>query len=197
MTVQETLRSRLIDEGVRILETEGLSGLTIRAAARAVGVSHGAPRRHFPTLVALQGAVARRGLDDMSTRVRLAVERHGEPEQRLRSAALEYVQFAADRPEMFALMFRHDILENSGADLRSTSLPLFGFVSALVEPFSAGDSRSMSLRLWTSIHGIAALNSTAALRLVDELDATALVEATVASMVGTAQPTSDLTDAGS
>lgn len=197
MTVQETLKNRLTDESVRILETEGLPGLTIRAAARAVGVSHGAPRRHFPTLASLQGAVARRGLDDMDTRVRLAVDRYSEPEPRLRGAALEYVQFAADRPEMFALMFRHDILENSGADLRTTSLPLFEFFSALVEPLSAGDSRSTSLRLWTSIHGIAALNSTAALRLVADIDATALVEATVASMVGTAQPTSDLTDAGS
>lgn len=120
-----------------------------------------------------------------------------EPAPRLRAAALAYVRFAVDRPDMFALVFRHDILANSGMHLRGTSLPLFAFVTALVEPLAGTDAHVRAVQIWTAVHGIAALGSSTALSVVTDVDSTALVDAAVESIVRSHQPARDLTDAGS
>lgn len=194
---QDSPRIRLIDAAVSILENEGISAVTVRSVARATGLSHGAPRRYFPTLQAILAAVAQRGLVDLRIAIEQSVLAETLPRNRLRAAAMEYVHFAAERPQMFALVFRHDILANSGADLRGTSLPLFHFVTKLIEPISGADSRVRAVQVWTTVHGIAALNSTTALGVVTDIDATALVDSAIASIVGTDQPTSERTDAGS
>src|SRR5260370_37566090 len=41
------LRDALLEAAERVLEREGLSGLTLRAVAREAGVSHAAPTHHF------------------------------------------------------------------------------------------------------------------------------------------------------
>lgn len=68
---------------------------------------------------------------------------------------------------MFTLIFRHDLLEGSGEELRNVSRPLFEWLVSLVEPSSAdaGDARARAATLWASVHGIAMLSSTGALEL--------------------------------
>lgn len=90
--------------------------------------------------------------------------------------ATEYVAFAGQRPEMFTLMFRHDLLEGSGENLRETTLPLFERFVTLVHEATGGDSRTRAITLWTNLHGIAALQANRSLRLVEPAsDARALV----------------------
>lgn len=197
MATQEDLENVLIDRGVALLESDGLEGLTVRAVARAAGVSHGAPRRHFPTLQALRAAVAQRGLDQMGDRILTTTDAGAAPRSRLVCAATEYVHYAVEHPEMFALMFRHDLLSGSGANLRATSLPLFGFVEAAVQEITGDFAHLRALQIWTAVHGIAVLSSTRALEMIAEIDANVLVEATVASILGVDQPTIDFTEAGS
>ena len=60
------LRDRLVQAGVDLLEEEGLGNLTLRAITRRTGVSHGAPRRYFPTHNALLAAIAATGLADLA-----------------------------------------------------------------------------------------------------------------------------------
>ena len=53
------LRSRLVDVGVELVTAEGVQALSLREIARRAGVSHGAPRRYFPTHLELLSAIAR------------------------------------------------------------------------------------------------------------------------------------------
>ncbi|NHA01313.1 helix-turn-helix transcriptional regulator [Nocardioides sp. W3-2-3] len=53
-----------------MLEERGLGGISLRSIASAAGVSHGAPRRHFPTYDALLAAIARRALEEPGRRDR-------------------------------------------------------------------------------------------------------------------------------
>src|SRR5690348_5720240 len=53
MGVDEPVRERLVSAGVGLLEEVGAAQLALRAIAREAGVSHGAPRRYFPTHNAL------------------------------------------------------------------------------------------------------------------------------------------------
>lgn len=62
------LRSRLVDVGVELVTAEGVQALSLREIARRAGVSHGAPRRYFPTHLELLSAIARRGFEELAVR---------------------------------------------------------------------------------------------------------------------------------
>ncbi|MFD4266627.1 TetR/AcrR family transcriptional regulator [Rhodococcus sp. NPDC058481] len=179
----EPLRDRLVRCGVELLEREGIAGVSLRAITREADVSHGAPRRYFRTHKALLAAIAGEGLADLTAEVR-SILASGDPSARDRLVALGrvYVRFAERRRAMFELMFRHDLLEGSGADLRRTSLPLFDVLVALVDEATAGsvDSRERALAIWTGLHGMAVLAADRALQVIsDPRGAAALVDRTV------------------
>ncbi|MFD5797786.1 TetR/AcrR family transcriptional regulator [Streptomyces diastatochromogenes] len=153
------LRARLIDVGVELVAAEGAQALTLREIARRAGVSHGAPRRYFPTHLELLSAVARRGFADLGDRVRPALEGgDGDPRAQVRELAHVYLEFALDNPGMYELMFRHDLLESGHLGLRDTSLPLFGLLADLVgRARPEADARRTAGALWGNLHGIAQL----------------------------------------
>src|SRR6188768_1256582 len=52
------LRDALLQAAERVLEHDGLAGLTLRAVAREAGVSHAAPTHHFGDLTGLVSELA-------------------------------------------------------------------------------------------------------------------------------------------
>ncbi|WP_331456855.1 TetR/AcrR family transcriptional regulator [Gordonia sp. HS-NH1] len=173
-------RTALVRAGVELLEETGSPDVGLREIARRAGVSHGAPRRWFPTHRSLLAAIAREGLDDLSSEL---MRTAGGGSQSVLQVALAYVAFARRRPAMFALIFRHDLLEGAGADLRTTSRPLFTWLVSLIEQSGAVvDPELRAAELWVGVHGIAMLSSTGSLGLaVPGVDADELAERIVAS----------------
>ncbi|MGX1134511.1 AcrR family transcriptional regulator [Streptomyces glaucescens] len=156
---EPNLRARLVDVGVELVTREGAQALTLREIARRAGVSHGAPRRHFPTHLELLSAIARRGFDALGERAREALG-DGAADPRAQVAALSrvYLEFALGNRGMYELMFRHDLLESGHLGLRDTSLPLFGLLVELVGRACPGaDARAVAGALWANLHGIAQL----------------------------------------
>ncbi|MFF7453322.1 TetR/AcrR family transcriptional regulator [Kitasatospora sp. NPDC008115] len=189
MTEQDNptgLRARLVAAGVELLALEGVHALTLREIARQAGVSHGAPRRHFATHAELLAAIARHGfgeldaalgLDGRDTGGTCADREPAEARARLERLARGYLAFAADRPGMFELMFRHDVLEGSGAELRSTSLPLFDALARLVavvrppaDEGAAPSPATVAAALWANLHGLAQLRAWGSLGLATGTD---------------------------
>ncbi|MFG2178274.1 TetR/AcrR family transcriptional regulator [Streptomyces abikoensis] len=174
-----SLRERLIDAGVELVLSEGTAALGLREIARRAGVSHGAPRRYFPTHHSLLSAIARRGFADLGARVAATMEEatteeattepSATPRARLDALARTYVGYALERRGMFELMFRHDLLDSekhepnaAGSRLRESTLPLFGLLTGLVAHCRAradGDVRPdvAAAALWANLHGIAQL----------------------------------------
>jgi AcrR family transcriptional regulator len=153
------LRTRLVDVGVELVTAEGVGALTLREIARRAGVSHGAPRRYFPTHLELLSAIARRGFADLAGRVEAALaDAPPDPRRRLTALSRIYLEFALDNPGMYELMFRHDLLESGHLGLRRTSLPLFGLLADLVGRIRPdADGRLIAGALWANLHGIAQL----------------------------------------
>jgi len=175
-----SLRETLVATGVEILDADGPTELTLREIARRAGVSHGAPRRYFPTHNGLLAAIAFRGLVDLTDRLDPILTGKQSARDRLISAAVEYVSFAQERPAMFELMFRHDLLEGAGSNLRESSLPLFAALQRLTEAAKASDPITSALSIWTGTHGVAVLAANRSLALVaPDSDIAALVTATV------------------
>ena len=166
------LRARLIDAGVALVAAEGAQALTLREIARRAGVSHGAPRRYFPTHLELLSAIARRGFTDLGDRVRAALDGVGsDPRGQVTALARTYLAFALDNAGMYELMFRHDLLESGQLGLRDTSLPLFGLLAeltGLIRP--EADARRVAGALWANLHGIAQLWRWGSLRLATGVD---------------------------
>lgn len=158
----EGLRARLVAAGVDLVTTRGAAALSLREIARSAGVSHGAPRRHFPTHLSLLSAIAREGFADLARRA-AAVAEGGEEDPRARITALcrVYLDFARTDGGMFELMFRHDLLKSGHLGLRQTSLPLFGlFVDhvAQVRTRPGGTPpQAVAVALWANLHGVAQL----------------------------------------
>lgn len=189
MSTVEPTRERLVNAGVDLLEEVGVAGLGLRVIARTAGVSHGAPRRYFPTHRALLAAIAARGASDLLARFGQFPVGSVAPEDHVRSVALEYLDFASKRPEMFALLFRHDLLEGSGEELRKLTQPAFADFAELVAATKPGLPRTEVLQravlLWANLHGLAMLNPHRTLEpIVPELEAVQLVDLLLAIHLG-------------
>ncbi|MFF8316832.1 TetR/AcrR family transcriptional regulator [Streptomyces bobili] len=168
----QDLRVRLVDVGVELLAREGVGALSLREIARRAGVSHGAPRRHFPTHLELLSAIARRGFTDLAGRVAAARgDRTAPPREQIAELGRVYLEFALDNAGMYELMFRHDLLASGHLGLRDTSLPLFGVLVELVGRVRPdADARAVTAALWANLHGIAQLWSWGSLQLATGTD---------------------------
>ncbi|MGW2643157.1 TetR/AcrR family transcriptional regulator [Streptomyces sp. NPDC001348] len=166
------LRTRLVDVGVELVAAEGAGALTLREIARRAGVSHGAPRRYFPTHLELLSAIARRGFADLAGRVEAALtDTSPDPRRRLTTLGRVYLEFALRNRGMYELMFRHDLLESGHLGLRRTSLPLFGLLAELVGRVRAdADAHLIAGALWANLHGIAQLWGWGSLQLATGAD---------------------------
>ncbi|MEU7279899.1 TetR/AcrR family transcriptional regulator [Streptomyces sp. NPDC045431] len=158
------LRARLIETGVDLLNREGIPSLTLREIARRAGVSHGAPRRYFPTHLALLSAIAQEGFAELAEKVGATLSADGAaaaaPRERLLALGRVYLDFARTHPGMFELMFRHDLLESGELGLRETTLPLFDVLVDLVgraHPRKEPAPTVVAGALWANLHGIAQL----------------------------------------
>jgi AcrR family transcriptional regulator len=166
------LRARLIEVGVDLVTREGVQALSLREIARRAEVSHGAPRRYFPTHLELLSAIARRGFADLGARAAEAIgDDTASPRAQLTLLSGVYLDFALSQRGMYELMFRHDLLESGALGLRETSLPLFGVLVDLVARVRPeADARIVAGVLWANLHGIAQLWGWGSLQLATGTD---------------------------
>ena len=173
------LEHRLIAAGLALLAEAGPEALTLREIARRAGVSHGAPRRYFPTHQTLLAAIAREGYRRLARLVEETVA-GAPPRDAILALGWRYVEFAREEPGMFALMFRHDLLRGNQIGLRETSTPLFGLLVDLLERAAVPDPATTAAALWAALHGIAQLWQWGSLQVVTgATDPDPLVIATV------------------
>ncbi|WP_030677944.1 TetR/AcrR family transcriptional regulator [Streptomyces rimosus] len=175
------LRSRLVTVGAELVAAEGVQALTLREIARRAGVSHGAPRRYFPTHLSLLSAIARQGFGELSDHLAAAVQEksaeesaaESDPRAQLRTLARAYLDFARTHPGMYELMFRHDLLESGHLGLRETSLPMFTALVGLVAQVRTrpeAEARVVAGALWANLHGTAQLWGWGSLQLATGAD---------------------------
>jgi AcrR family transcriptional regulator len=176
------LRSALLAQAERTVRERGTDALSLRELAREVGVSHGAPRRHFPSRQALLDALAEAGFGRLGAELRRAVDGAGGAfEPRLQAAAAAYVRFATVDAALLELMFAGKHRDESGA-LREASERAFAVLLALIAQgqdegaLEPGEPERVGLVLFSTIQGIASLVSAGLVQpdQIDELVADAI-----------------------
>jgi len=155
------LREALVRTGIEILEERGLAALTLREVARRAGVSHAAPYHHFADKDALLSAIAARGVWMQNTRMARAMEEAPPPHDGLQAYGIAYAEFASEHPSLFRLMYSHE-RDSSSMDPRMVEASAAAFQSFLrgIQDrlgCSEAHAHSVSLTLWSSVHGLAML----------------------------------------
>jgi len=136
------LRAAVLAAAGKLIEKEGLAGLSVRESARRAGVSHNAPYRHFPHRDALLAALAADGFAQLQKALE---NRSG------RELGEAYVRFALAHPQRFKVMFavRHPELRAQARVIHQRLEKAFAALGA-----EAGFAAAAA---WSMMHGLAQL----------------------------------------
>ncbi len=151
------LRAALLREAGRVLATSGPEALSLRELARALGVSHNAPYKHFATRDALLAALATEGFRELTADGHEAAA-NAPPDEVMRARALAYIRFALRRPAIFKLMFSRDVSGRANAELGDAARTgFFALRQALTGGGTDRAANDAALAAWAFVHGIAHL----------------------------------------
>ncbi len=142
------LRPVLLEVAEQMLERDGPDLLSLRAIARAAGVSHAAPAHHFGDLRGLLTALAAMGFRRFTEQLEAAAATQ---EDRLRALGRAYVGFAREHSGLFLLMFRHGQLDRQDAALKTAAAASFAVLA------KAAGRHAHPLASWCLVHGFAML----------------------------------------
>src|SRR3954462_616817 len=94
------LHDALLKAAERVLERDGLAGLTLRAVAREAGVSHAAPTHHFGDLTGLLSELAAIGFRMFNAAMAAANNSETHPMMKGMASAKAYFALAQAHPRM-------------------------------------------------------------------------------------------------
>src|SRR6476469_7189255 len=119
------LHDALLKAAERVLERDGLAGLTLRAVAREAGVSHAAPTHHFGDLTGLLSELAAIGFRRFNEAMWVAGKTETHPLMKALPRAKAYVAYAQASPGMYGLMFRTERLDMTRPSLHEAATASF------------------------------------------------------------------------
>ena len=160
------LREALLQAAERVLERDGLAGLTLRAVAREAGVSHAAPTHHFGDLTGLVSELAAIGFRQFNAAMAASCEAVTSPLERALARPKAYVAYAQAHPGMYGLMFRTERLDYSRPSLHeaaeSSFAGLANAIGAMRQEPIRGDNLTVEqgaaiARAWSMVHGFTML----------------------------------------
>lgn len=159
MQQEHGTRDRLVAVAAGLVDQGGPAAVTLREVGARAGVSHNTPYRHFADKRDLLATVAAVALSDLADRIRAA---DGAGAERVYLAALAYLEWAAERPARFKLVFGswgdapHGEL---GAAADAATDALHACVAAAVRDGSlVGDVDQVAAMVWALGHGAADLD---------------------------------------
>ncbi|MBX9646654.1 MAG: WHG domain-containing protein [Xanthobacteraceae bacterium] len=163
------LHEALLLAAERVLERDGLAGLTLRAVAREAGVSHAAPTHHFGDLTGLLSELAAIGFRMFNAAMVAARDSETHPLMKGLANGKAYVAYAQAHPGMYSLMFRNERLDMTRPSLHEAATASF---EGLANSVGAGrnerlagealealslDQAAAIARAWSLVHGFTML----------------------------------------
>jgi AcrR family transcriptional regulator len=159
-------KKRLLLESVRLIEEQGLGGLSFREMARRAGVSHQLPYHHFSSREGILAAIALEGFTDLDEGLVAAavLASNAAPQKILKEVVRAYVNFALKHPVHFRVMFRPELVPVERhpevlAKARATFGRLLDAVASCHPEVKRNDPRLLEVAnaLWAAAHGLATL----------------------------------------
>jgi AcrR family transcriptional regulator len=151
------LKVALRAEAERILVERGVAEVGLREVARALGVSHNAPYRHYANREALLADIAAGGFQRLAAMYAEAITPE-DPVARVTAIGHMYLRFALAEPAVFRLMMGKDLAKPQYVELKAAADGVFAIVRAELLAVGVPDPAiAETLALWSMVHGIAIL----------------------------------------
>ena len=169
------LRTEILAAASGILETTGNDdAITLRAVAREAGITAPAIYAHFADRYEIVRTVVEAAFTELAVVMRTAAAAHADPIDRLRAVCHAYLDFAAERPHHYRVLFeRHRTTTGNvsgttvpNADVRTmVGADAFGVLldttTACIESGASTATAPVptTTRVWVGLHGQASLQA--------------------------------------
>jgi AcrR family transcriptional regulator len=162
-------RERILEAARKILLSEGLSGLSMRALAEQIDYSPSALYKYFENKEEMLQAIRKEGWQRMTALTQSKVSETMSPPEKLLVSGKAYLDFAETYPEHYLLMFDSPDIQNISVSEIDTNPRFSTAVNILEEGVASGDFKLppgftpvlLGLQMWISLHGISMLRLTA------------------------------------
>lgn len=157
------LRDALIDSAYHMVADNGAENFSLADICRCAGVSTAAPYRHFKDRDEILAEVCSRGFEQMTKMAQEAVRAEGEGSlEGIIAMGQSYVAFAVENQGLFRLMFGQNQSVSEVDRVVETGNDCFGYLIEQIAGYcqSTGlesDADAAAVKLWTFVHGAAAL----------------------------------------
>jgi AcrR family transcriptional regulator len=167
------LRDEIVSAATVLLQSGPAESVTLRAVARAAGITAPSIYRHFGSVDDILRAVIEQTFAELEERLRDAVA-DAAGSEKVWNAARAYLAFAQDRPEQYRLLFggawnaadlpdeaTREREERAQLGLESLQILIDALAAAVAAGVSAStDPARDAVALWTGLHGLATLRRT-------------------------------------
>ena len=156
---REELHEMALQAAQQLLDAEGVSALSTRKVASAIGYSVGSLYQIFKNLDDLCWQLNARTLEQFQ--LQLHAINGNDCREVIQAYARAYLEFARQWPHRWHLLFEHKSQGDMPAELQGKIACMFEFIEqALAQQFSQTDKASLqraARTLWAAVHGIAVL----------------------------------------
>ena len=155
------LKAALIDGAVELIAERGVRDFSLAELSRRLGVTAGAPYRHFADKDELLAAVGVRALGIFAQALAANAAESDPPERRLAAMAAGYVRFAAQQRALFSVVFDVGLdKKHRYPELRQAYEDVEGVLETCVAALCPGDpdaAEQLADAIEATAHGYATL----------------------------------------
>lgn len=159
-----SFRSAFIAAAEKLFEKQGVSGVTMRQIASAVGYSQTAAYSYFKNKDEILAAVRSAALHRFSERLEAAYSKRKTARANARAVGQAYLQFAVDEPAAYGLIFSTDQPDAMAYPALSEAFDrargcMTRYVQDLIdEKLLVGDAAEIGEVFWSAAHGVVTLH---------------------------------------
>ncbi len=164
-------RDQILDAALQLFAQKGMTNVTTRQIAGAVGISQPSLYAHFRSADEIAGELSVRAFAALAAQLSQTIDGPQPPERRLLQMARAYVHFGIDNPDMYRVAFMLDEVRPCegmaiGADLdtldpaMAAGMRCFEIMQQVVFELMGGASPQAELTaqmIWAHVHGLTSL----------------------------------------
>lgn len=184
------LRNALVGAAARLAEEGGPDAVTVRAAARAVGVTPTATYRHFANQAELLEAASQRAFEELFADMAeylAEVPEDGDPVERavrrFEASGRGYIRFAIEQPGLFRTAFCPNTSHESSRELGENAP--YALLTEILDDLVAVGHLDPAHRegaesgAWAAVHGLSLLLLDGPLKFLEPGERERVIDATV------------------
>lgn len=156
------IRSRILDQARELFVAQGAAAVTMRGVAARVGVTPMALYRYFASREELLAALVAQGHATFLRYLNRALH-EDTPRDRLDAAGEQYLRFALEHPQSYAVMFMERDVPVGRAAEAGEGVATFRFLVDRIRDCAAAgvlqvaDAEDAALVVWAHVHGLVSL----------------------------------------